>query len=130
MGFKAKVVHDYEPRDEDELCIKKGEIVTITDVNYGNAWWYGVATNGVQGFIPELYVERMRAPVIPQRPRLKPKPSQKSNSTDANLDLTRQKNMEMNGIVDEIDKIEASESNMDEARKTLKDKQRAELNEL
>jgi hypothetical protein len=57
MGFKAKVAHQYEPRDEDELCIKKGEIVTITDSNYGNAWWYGAATNGVQGFISELYVE-------------------------------------------------------------------------
>ena len=58
MVFKAKVVHDYESRDEDELCIKKGEIVTIIDVKYGNNWWYGVATNGVQGFIPEFYDER------------------------------------------------------------------------
>ena len=38
--------------------------------------------------------------------------------------------MELNDIVDEIDKIEASESNMDEARNTLKDKHRAELNAL
>ena len=61
MTFQAKVLYDFESVGEGELSVKAGDIVTITNPDVGQGWWFGVGVDGKEGVIPEAYVERMDA---------------------------------------------------------------------
>ena len=61
MTFQAKVLYDFESVGEGELSVKTGDIVTITDPDVGQGWWFGVGVDGKEGVIPEAYMERIDA---------------------------------------------------------------------
>ena len=55
-GEKFKALYDYDTKNEGEMCLKEGEIVTITDKD-PSGWWYATADDGREGFVPSSYVE-------------------------------------------------------------------------
>lgn len=59
MAFQAKVLYDFEAVGEGELSVRVGDIVTITNPDVGQGWWFGVGVDGKEGVVPEAYVERI-----------------------------------------------------------------------
>jgi len=59
MTFQAKVLYDFEAVGEGELSVRVGDIVTITNPEVGQGWWFGVGVDGKEGVVPEAYVERV-----------------------------------------------------------------------
>ncbi|XP_063954122.1 SH3 domain-containing kinase-binding protein 1-like isoform X4 [Lytechinus pictus] len=57
--FKVKVIYDYEPKNGDELQLKKGEIVTVTDKNAGDSGWWKGELNGKVGVFPDNFTEEI-----------------------------------------------------------------------
>ncbi|XP_041461972.1 SH3 domain-containing kinase-binding protein 1-like isoform X4 [Lytechinus variegatus] len=57
--FKVKVIYDYEPKNADELQLKKGEIVTVTDKNAGDSGWWKGEVNGKVGVFPDNFTEEI-----------------------------------------------------------------------
>ena len=55
-GEKFKALYDYDTKNEGEMSLKEGEIVTITDKD-PSGWWYATADDGREGFVPSSYVE-------------------------------------------------------------------------
>lgn len=53
---KARVTFDYDPDQEDELKMKVGEIILITDKNIFDGWMQG-ELNGKSGLFPDNFVE-------------------------------------------------------------------------
>jgi len=47
---------DYEPTAPDELALKLGEIVTVTEKEE-DGWWKGSTADGRSGVYPSNYVE-------------------------------------------------------------------------
>lgn len=54
---RHKVLFDYLPENDDELGLKKGEIVTVTNRNVCEGWWEG-SCNGKSGVFPNNFVEQ------------------------------------------------------------------------
>jgi len=69
MTFQAKVLYDFESVGEGELSVKVGDIITVTDPEVGQGWWFGAGVDGKEGVVPEAYVEKIEsavsAPVVP-----------------------------------------------------------------
>lgn len=57
-GEKFKALYDYDTKNEGEMSLKEGEIVTITDKD-PSGWWYATADDGREGFVPSSYVEHV-----------------------------------------------------------------------
>ena len=47
---------DFTGRSDQELSFKKGDMLQVTK-KMSTDWWYGVDSDGRQGFIPVNYVE-------------------------------------------------------------------------
>uniref|UniRef100_A0A4W4G268 Sorting nexin n=1 Tax=Electrophorus electricus TaxID=8005 RepID=A0A4W4G268_ELEEL len=58
MAFKAQVLYDFtaEPGN-NELSVKEGETITITNQNIGGGWLEAQNSRGEIGLVPEDYVE-------------------------------------------------------------------------
>uniref|UniRef100_A0A3Q3ASN5 Osteoclast-stimulating factor 1 n=1 Tax=Kryptolebias marmoratus TaxID=37003 RepID=A0A3Q3ASN5_KRYMA len=56
---QCKVVFDYQPLNEDELELKLGDIIDITE-EVEEGWWSGTA-NGKSGLFPSNFVEELEA---------------------------------------------------------------------
>ena len=57
----AKVMYDFTPQDDEELEMKKGEIVHVMEMSDPN-WWVGELTRGSQTFkgcFPRSYVQKV-----------------------------------------------------------------------
>ncbi|CAH1761505.1 3370_t:CDS:10 [Entrophospora sp. SA101] len=54
----VKVLYDYEAQVPEELTIKEGDVIEITDRNVADGWWEG-KLNGVTGQFPANYVTLM-----------------------------------------------------------------------
>lgn len=54
--FKAKVLHGFEPRDEEEMRLVEGEIVNVTDTTIYTKWWKGYIDDK-EGFFPSNFVQ-------------------------------------------------------------------------
>lgn len=52
---KAKALFDYEKEDDEEINMKKGEILGITEKD--EDWWTAVNSKGEEGLVPENYIE-------------------------------------------------------------------------
>jgi hypothetical protein len=68
--FRAKVLHDFAPSEEDELALTKGTVIAILECN--GSWWRAKNEQGQEGILPSNYVERIHEaqeapPVIPPR---------------------------------------------------------------
>uniref|UniRef100_A0A914V188 SH3 domain-containing protein n=1 Tax=Plectus sambesii TaxID=2011161 RepID=A0A914V188_9BILA len=58
MALTVRVLFDFDAQEgSSELCIRTGEIVTLTRQDVGEGWWEGVNSRGQQGLFPESYVE-------------------------------------------------------------------------
>ena len=56
-NYKAKVLYDYTAASDNELSIKKDQIVTITE-KHMNGWLLSVNEDNQSGFIPETFVKQ------------------------------------------------------------------------
>ncbi|XP_042903160.1 rho guanine nucleotide exchange factor 7 [Parasteatoda tepidariorum] len=54
----VKALYDYKASNNDELCLKKGDVVTVTQALEGG-WWEGTL-NGVTGWFPSNYVKELK----------------------------------------------------------------------
>jgi hypothetical protein len=68
--FRAKVLHNYKPVEEDELALSKGTIVSILESN--GQWWRGKNEQGEEGVLPSNYVERIHEETVPAIPPRRP----------------------------------------------------------
>uniref|UniRef100_A0A8C8DI15 Osteoclast-stimulating factor 1 n=1 Tax=Oryzias sinensis TaxID=183150 RepID=A0A8C8DI15_9TELE len=55
----CKVLFDYQPLNEDELELKKGDVIEITE-EVEEGWWSG-SLNGKSGLFPSNFVKEMEA---------------------------------------------------------------------
>ncbi|KAK4229718.1 putative myosin-5 [Podospora fimiseda] len=69
--IQAKVLYDFAASKENELSIKKGEIIEIVQKE-NNGWWLAKTADG-QAWVPAAYVEEM-APAPVAAPRAPPPP--------------------------------------------------------
>ena len=53
---ECEVLYDFEPQEDCEISIKKGEIVTLKG-KYDDRWYEGVNSAGEQGYFPITYVQ-------------------------------------------------------------------------
>ena len=49
-------LYDFTGRSDQELSFKKGDILQVTE-KMSTDWWYGMDSDGRQGFIPVNYAE-------------------------------------------------------------------------
>uniref|UniRef100_A0A3B3RTG5 Sorting nexin n=1 Tax=Paramormyrops kingsleyae TaxID=1676925 RepID=A0A3B3RTG5_9TELE len=63
MAVKAQVLYDFaaEPGN-NELSVKEGETITITNQNIGGGWVEAQNSRGEAGLVPEDYIELKTAP--------------------------------------------------------------------
>lgn len=62
MVEQATVLYDFAGLPESgEICLKEGDIVTITNKSIGDGWWEGSTPSGHTGLFPEAYVELIPA---------------------------------------------------------------------
>ncbi|CAG8504074.1 11876_t:CDS:10 [Acaulospora colombiana] len=54
-GDYVRVLYDYDAQSPEELTIKEGDVIEVTDRDVGNGWWEGTL-NGVRGQFPASYV--------------------------------------------------------------------------
>jgi len=55
-GERHRALFDYEAANDGELSLKEGEFVTITEKD-PSGWWFAIAEDGRDGFVPSSYVE-------------------------------------------------------------------------
>ena len=59
---KVKALYDYQPQQSDELALKEGDIIEVTnkvvDGNPNSEWWEG-KLNGKTGHFPKNYVKEL-----------------------------------------------------------------------
>jgi len=55
-GELYKALYDYEPSNDGEMAMHAGETLRITEKD-SSGWWFAVAEDGREGFVPEAYVE-------------------------------------------------------------------------
>ena len=63
----AKVMFDYHAKEDDELSLRKGEIVEfLYQIHEG---WCTVSLNGKEGFFPSNYVMLVKTPIYIPKPQ-------------------------------------------------------------
>ncbi len=60
-AFKAVVLGDWEPREENEIRVKEGQHVTVLDCS-DSGWWEAVTEDGAKGYLPATYLEAKDGP--------------------------------------------------------------------
>jgi signal transducing adaptor molecule len=55
--FTAKALFDFNPSEDGELLLRKGDTIQVYDNTSFNDWWMG-ACNGKSGIFPANYVEK------------------------------------------------------------------------
>ncbi|KAG8182443.1 hypothetical protein JTE90_012457 [Oedothorax gibbosus] len=58
----VKAIYNYKANNNDELCLKKGDVITVTQSLEGG-WWEGTL-NGVTGWFPSNYVRELKTETI------------------------------------------------------------------
>ncbi|XP_055867925.1 rho guanine nucleotide exchange factor 7 isoform X2 [Biomphalaria glabrata] len=57
----VKAIHSFKGSNNDELCFKKGDIITVTQ-SWDEGWWEGTL-NGRTGWFPSNYVKEIKGEV-------------------------------------------------------------------
>ena len=65
--FKVKALYDFVASHPDDLGFNQNEVLTITNSDYGDGWYYGSNNIGREGMIPSSYVEAL-PPSMPPPP--------------------------------------------------------------
>ena len=63
----AKVMFDHHAKEDDELSLRRGEIVEVLDQSH-EGWWT-VSLNGKEGFFPSNYVKLVKNPISIPKPQ-------------------------------------------------------------
>ncbi|XP_054712680.1 rho guanine nucleotide exchange factor 7-like isoform X2 [Uloborus diversus] len=58
----VKAVHNFKGTNNDELCLTKGDVITVTQALDGG-WWEGTL-NGVTGWFPSNYVKELKSDAV------------------------------------------------------------------
>ena len=70
--FKVKALYDFTASHPDDLGFSQGEVLTITNGEYAEGWYYGRNMSGKEGMIPSAYVDAlppsMPPPPLPSNP--------------------------------------------------------------
>ncbi|CDH56114.1 predicted protein [Lichtheimia corymbifera JMRC:FSU:9682] len=87
---KGMVLHEYEPQNDDELKLMRGEYVTIIDKLDDQGWWKGSNESGASGVFPSNFVqileEQQRPPPRRTRPpTIKTEPSTSSSRSSESV---------------------------------------------
>jgi len=56
---KMVAAFDFEPQEDGELRLRKGDVITVTDKSDSN-WWRGTC-NGQEGMFPVPYVKELNS---------------------------------------------------------------------
>lgn len=59
MSFEARVLYTFESVSDEELGVIEGEFVTVVDTTLGNGWCLVRNKQGLEGIVPESYVEKV-----------------------------------------------------------------------
>lgn len=54
---QAVALFDFPPETPGEVALKKGDVIDVLKID--GEWWYGVLTNGEEGYFPGSYVEKI-----------------------------------------------------------------------
>lgn len=82
---RAIVLHDYNPENEDEIKLMRGEYVTVVDQLDNDGWWKGTSESGGTGVFPSNYVQLLEEEKPPQRPaRTRPATVKTESSASVN----------------------------------------------
>ena len=65
--FKVKALYDFVASHPDDLAFSQNDVLTITNSDYGDGWFYGRNNIGREGMIPSSYVEAL-PPSMPPPP--------------------------------------------------------------
>ena len=52
----VRVQHNYEPKNEDELALRRGQLIKVTKKE-DDGWWHGEAEDGKTGVFPSNFVQ-------------------------------------------------------------------------
>ena len=55
----VQAIYDYQGENNDELCIAKGDVITVTQTPDGG--WFEGTLDGITGWFPSNYVEPVSA---------------------------------------------------------------------
>lgn len=83
---KALVEYDYDPKNGDELPLKKGAIITIISKDAGDKGWWKGESDGKTGVFPDNFVKLLppeteqKSKIPPSRPVVAPKAETKRTS--------------------------------------------------
>ncbi|KAI9306291.1 hypothetical protein BJ944DRAFT_276892 [Cunninghamella echinulata] len=83
--------HDYEAQQDDELSLKKGDIIQVTDSS-NTDWWVGKNQDGKTGVFPSNFVEANEEPVKDNKDEatipVDSKPIPENNQNDKEEEVT------------------------------------------
>ena len=65
--FKVKALYDFVASHPDDLAFNQGEVLTITNSDYAEGWFFGRSSTGKEGMIPSAYVDPL-PPSMPPPP--------------------------------------------------------------
>ena len=65
--FKVKALYDFVASHPDDLEFTEGEVLTVTNGEYAEGWFYGRNSVGKDGMIPSAYVDPL-PPSMPPPP--------------------------------------------------------------
>ena len=65
--FKVKALYAFLASHPDDLAFNEGEVLTVTNGDYAEGWFYGRNAAGKNGMIPSAYVDPL-PPSMPPPP--------------------------------------------------------------
>ena len=70
----CKALFEYKgDQSQGQIHFEKNEVIHVLE-KYENGWWYGIRSNGVEGFVPANYMKEIQIPKKPPQIALPPPP--------------------------------------------------------
>uniref|UniRef100_A0A7S2TNM1 SH3 domain-containing protein n=1 Tax=Lotharella oceanica TaxID=641309 RepID=A0A7S2TNM1_9EUKA len=98
MSEQVIVLYDYNKKEQDELTLRKGDVITVSE-KHDDGWWKGTNNQGEHGAFPENYVKVLAPGELPPQPE--PEMQHKKDDVE-----------ELMVEVDERDEVKANKENV------------------